>query len=378
MPRLDKADTSDALLKLLLIADSKAGKTPWAAVAAANYNVLYLDGDVGIQSLNKMDESFKKNLYYMPCGDGFDDNGTYEPRMIQFLVSFMTEGKFTWNDSQGQMFSRKTYKQLTEEADGVLRVKGGDDVWEVRPARMDHRDVVIIDSWTALVQSVMQWKADDLKVDLGDVEKIQREIYSGVGNKLTQILTMIRSWPCHVIVIAHPAEYVKTQKPIGKNVAKETDLKIEWTKMVPKSSSNPHALTMAKYFSDVGWLDVRGNGDTQLDFRQSNDRVIGGHLASATDARATTVADVIRAIGGYVPNAAELNPNHWLTIHESGSYEPAGKRPGLVLGAPKAADVVPTHTDGSPAPGPVVTQVAGGLAAMLAKSKGVAATGFTK
>lgn len=358
MPRLDQANDSDAKLKLLLIGDSKAGKTPWSGLAAMNYNVLYLDGDVGLQSLNKMPAEAKSRLFYIPCQDYVDDNGQYHPRFAEFFKTFTTEGTYTWNDTRGETFSRRDY----------VFGESTDDVWQIKPARMDHSCVLIIDSWTALVQSVMQWKADDLNTDLGDVEKVSREIYSGVGNKLTQFLTMIRSMPCHVIVIAHPAEYTKLEKPIGKiGSMKEVDMKIEWTKMIPKSSSNPHALTMAKYFSDVGWLDVRANGDTRLDFKQATNRIIGGHMDSQTDARETSVAQVIQAIGGHVPpDPKNISHESWLTIYPSGSFEPAGGKKPLALGT---KSLTPTNADGTPTPGPVLKTAVGGLAGLLGKPK---------
>lgn len=356
MPRLDNANTSDAKLKLLLIGDSKAGKTPWSGLAALNYKVLYLDGDVGLQSLNKLPEEVKPNLFYIPCGDYIDDNGNYESRFANFFTDFTTSGKLTWNDSTGRLFERAKY----------VPGESKDEIWEIRPSRMDHNTVLIIDSWTALVQSVMQWKSEDLKVDLSDVEKVSREIYAGVGNKLTQYLTMIRAMPCHVIVIAHPAEYTKLDKGTGKvGSIREVDMKIAWTKMVPKSSSNPHALTMAKFFSDVGWLDVRPNGETFIDFKQSTDRIIGGHLGTTTDARQTTVADVIRSIGGHVPtDPSAINTDSWLTMYGPGEYVPAGGKPATPLGAKPAT---PSVVGEAQAPAPVKM---GGLAGLM-KTKGV-------
>jgi AAA domain len=354
MPMMNQAPKQDSLLKLLLIADSKCGKTPWAAMAALHYNVLYLDGDVGIQSLNAyVPEEAKARIAYMNVGDYVDENGQYIHRFADFFKTFATEGTYTWNDSRGETFQRRDY----------VFGESKDTVWQVRPARMDHTSVLIIDSWTALSQSAMEWKAGDLSVDLGEIEKVQREIYSGVGNKLTQFLTMIRSMPCHVIVIAHPREYVKLEKPAGTKIGAmaEKDMKIEWTKLVPVSSSNPHSLTMPKYFTDVGWLDMQPNGKSKIDFRPATNRIIGGHLNSFSDAESTLPADLIRAIGGYVPDvepASDFDRSQWLTIFPEGTFEPAGGKKPVVL-TQSADNAVLNHKPSS------------GLASLLSKTKGV-------
>src|SRR3546814_2016165 len=59
-------------------------------------------------------------------------------------------------------------------------------------------------SWTTLSYSGMVSKALDLGVSIADVEKVNREIYAGVGNRLTNMASIIQKMPCHVIVIGHP------------------------------------------------------------------------------------------------------------------------------------------------------------------------------
>lgn len=364
MPMMDQAPRSESLLKLLLIADSKCGKTPWAAMASMTHNVLYLDGEVGIQSINAfVPIEGRKRIAYLGVGDYVNENGAYVNRFSEFFTAFATEGTFTWNDSKGETFRRADY----------VFGESKDSIWQIKPARMDHTSVLIIDSWTALSQSVLAWKANDLKVDLGDIEKVSREIYAGVGNKLTQFLTMIRAMPCHVIVIAHPREYVKLEKPAGSKIGavKENEMKIEWTKMVPVSGSNPHALTMAKYFTDVGWLDMQRTGKSKIDFRPNTDRIIGGHLNCYDDAETTTVADLITAIGGYVPGrdgaetVSEYDLNRWLTQFPDGTFEPAGGKKPIVLGSTIAKSADPQVSQAQMPKPPT------GLVALMNKTKGV-------
>jgi hypothetical protein len=54
MPRMDQAPPQKSLIKLLLIADGKVGKSHFAGEAAKFFKTLYIDGDVAIPTLNKL------------------------------------------------------------------------------------------------------------------------------------------------------------------------------------------------------------------------------------------------------------------------------------------------------------------------------------
>src|SRR3546814_12045410 len=88
----------------------------------------------------------------------------------------------------------------------------GHDVWVINPGLLDWRWVVVLDSWTTLSYSGMVSKALDLGVSIADVEKVNREIYAGVGNRLTNMASIIQKMPCHVIVIGHRSE----ERRVGK------------------------------------------------------------------------------------------------------------------------------------------------------------------
>src|SRR3546814_9228688 len=76
-----------------------------------------------------------------------------------------------------------------------------------RPPRSTRTDTLF--PYTTLFRSL------DLGVSIADVEKVNREIYAGVGNRLTNMASIIQKIPCHVIVIGHPDEYQKKKK-IGR------------------------------------------------------------------------------------------------------------------------------------------------------------------
>lgn len=328
MPALDETPGNFSRLKLLLTADTKAGKTHYVMqAAAAGFNVLYLDGDVGIQTLKQLPPAAQKRVFYMPIGDYTNDSGEYVSRMAQFFVDFTTSGVLTWNDTKGKLFNRNDYAQDWDRTDPENpKVLGGDVIWQIRPARIGTDTLLVLDSWTTLIQSLIMWKADDLSIDLLEIEKHGREMYTGAGHKATQFLTLLRGLNCHVAVIAHPREYQKRSPPPGsKGQVAEKDMKLDWTKMVPISTSNPHALTMGKHFSDCAWLDVTPAGTRYIDFRPSSDRVIGGHFHTREEVGKLPIDALIRQIGSDIP--VNATPDAWLTRYGPGEFMPAGSKP---------------------------------------------------
>ena len=244
MPRATNLSTNSQLIKGLIMGVEKSGKTDWAARAAlAGFNVLYLDGDVAAATIHQLPEEARKRIFYLDFADDFA-GGKEETRMIDLMYEFFTSTKFVWNDSKEDKFTLKQYDAERDE------------VWVIYPGKLDWRWVVVLDSWTTLSYSGMVSKAKDLGVSIADVEKVNREIYAGVGNRLTNMASIIQKMPCHVVVIGHPDEYQKKKAPDRVTVreAKELDMEIEWTRMIPKSSSKPHGLTLGKFFTDWPWI----------------------------------------------------------------------------------------------------------------------------
>lgn len=339
MPRGDNLRPGDVLFKGLILGDPKAGKTDWVMRAAeAGFNVLYMDGDVAAQTIAGLSPEAKSRIFYMNIADKLD--GGIDPRMIATVAAFFTSSKFLWNDTKQQEYSR--VKDDHDEETGAAL----DEIWEFKPARFDHRWVIAIDSWTTLAYSGMLAKALDMGVDLGDIEKADQNLYAGVGNRLTNVLSTIQKAPCHFAVIGHPSQFEKSKSPDGKSQreVKAADRIVEWTKMVPKSSSNPHGLTMGKFFSDIGWIDVNKFGKRELNFNITSERVSGGHLVGKGDPRGDySFAKVIEAIGGHLPDKSDTSVGGGLIIHEPGTFIPATKPvPGNPLAKKASAPMTPS------------------------------------
>lgn len=331
MPVMGETQEQQITTKLLLLGDNKAGKTHYAMQAAeAGYDVLVADADVAAPTLAKLSQKAKNHVFYMPIHDYMDANGGYVCFAAEFLVAFTTNGKFMWNDTLGRVFNLKDY----------VSGEGGHEVWEIRPAMMDTSVLFLLDSWTRIVSSLVTWKADDLAIDLLEIEKYGREMYTGAGHKATQFLKLLGTLKCHVCVIGHPREYVKRSAPKGsKGQVAEKDMKIDWIQMVPVSTSNPHALTMGSNFSDIGWIDVTAMGARMIDFKPSDSRTIGGTLNVSGKVEDLPITKLLTCDGQYpVPSP---NRDRWITRWPNGTYEPAARRVAPVLGATKATTESP-------------------------------------
>jgi hypothetical protein len=323
VPRLSDADAPEVKLRILLLGDTKTGKTHWAGQAAeAGFNVLYLGGDVELPTLVKLSPAAKERLYYMPIHSD----------MIQIVADVVT-GRYLWNDAKAKKFS--ALKDGTDESGAAL-----DPIWELKPTLLDRKWVMVIDSWSTLSYSAMLAKAGEMGVDLADIEKVERSIYSGVGNRLTAILNTLEKAGCHIIVIGHGRQMEKTKAPDGgKQTVKEVreiDRVIEWTKMIPQSSSNPHGLSMGKFFTDIGWLQFNAGNKRKLSFKPVHDRVSGGHLNTEGDPDTDhSFAALIKFLGGTIPDGTQ-GTGEGLTIHPAGTYVPIAPGKAPALQAPKS------------------------------------------
>lgn len=341
MPRMDQAPSESKRIKLLLIGDGKVGKTHFAGSAAADgFNVLYMDGDVGTPTLSQLPMKAKQNTYLLPIHDTVMGGGR-DTRMIETFEEFASNITFRWNDTLGR----------------VAKHKDTDEIWEIKPGLMDDSCVLVLDSWTSLIESITLRAAIANGVDLTDAKLSEmRDVYRAAGAKATQVLQLIRAMPCHVIVLAHPDEYEHRVNPEGKKIRdiNEKDQIVEWTKLVAKSTSRPHSLQMPKYFTDVAWMEVSPMGERKVDFRAKATRISGGHFSEIKTVDEYSFANLVRQIGGEVPSTPK--PVHsWLKIIPAGEAAPAeskvleGGDTGAVQGSTGVASLFAKKAAGAPA-----------------------------
>lgn len=257
---------------LLVVADSKAGKTHWIIQAAKDgYELLYIDNDNGYETIQRVladdPEAMGRIHYFSPT----------DP--LAFLTDLFTTPSVRYNETLNEAYSRSSAKLEHEIA-------------VIRPARLVGRNVIlVVDSWTTVVNHALNAAMEKQQIDASQIERYGREIYGGVNMRLTNMLAAIQRMPLDIVVLAHADLYEQKERPKNTLVddVNEKDMRIIKTQQIPMSSSRPHGATMGKYFSAVGWITVgRGSANRKaprtLDFTAESTRISGGATDTAADA----------------------------------------------------------------------------------------------
>jgi hypothetical protein len=256
----DDMPAIDDPVHLLLIADSKAGKSVYAAQAAIDgFNMIYIDSDNGASALRYALEGkpeAKKRVFYIPT-----------TRPSTFLTNFLRSTllkPFNWMPDRNQLWSKMLPGVADEER-----------VWRFHASEIPKSWLLNVDSWTSTSADALGIGAADQKAEL--LEGTNQGIYGEANSGLTYICNMLQKVPYHTLIQAHGTKYEVYDKPNGSTgVVKQKDMILRETKEVPVSCSRPHGETMVSRFNHIGWLYVNHLGGTEIDFTRKPGRVGGG------------------------------------------------------------------------------------------------------
>ena len=261
MPQLDQVPTEHNPTHLLLIGDTKMGKSTYAAQCALDgFKIIYIDSDNGLSAMmyeiNRVNPAAMKNVMYYR---------TDHP--AEFLKLFMESGIFRWNLTQDKMFSSGT-------------AKPDDNMVEIIPSRIPRGILMVNDSWTSTALDAMEIGASNKKTELESMSEsnLGEQVYGDAGMRLKLICAVIQQCKFNVLVLAHPTVYEIWEKPKGQAVeaTKRKNMILLDTIRIPLSSSRPNGYEMGKYFTDIGWLEVDHANRRQLNFKIEYKRVGGG------------------------------------------------------------------------------------------------------
>lgn len=326
MTRMSDIDDIQSPTHLLLIGDTKMGKSTYAAQAALDgFLVIYIDADNGLSALQRMvpkgHEARSRILYF----------GTKKP--YTFVDSFLDSGVFRWNLTQDAVYS---------SASG----KPGDQMVQVIPSKVPRGIILVIDSWTSIALDAMEAGAEFKRVDLEAMGSDSQAVYGNAGVKLTLLLAIIQHTKFHVIVQAHGTYFERYEKPLGSQAGvKQKDMILRDQVQVPLSSSRPHGFQMGKYFTDIGWLEMNRANVRELDFTVVHGRVGGGTL----NKRAQLSELPFSKTFGPVPTLPEISET-WIKYmsHEEflaampakeSTTKPAGSSPSVLPANPARPSV---------------------------------------
>tara|TARA_R100000501_G_C2572841_1_gene79069 strand:- start:20 stop:604 length:585 start_codon:yes stop_codon:yes gene_type:complete len=179
---------------------------------------------------------------------------------------------------------------------------------------------------------VWEWSVDN-SVDLYELTNNDLSMYGSIGTAATATLHTLACLPCHLVVTAHPDEFVKFKKLPGKQNKKMSEQEVEWSRLIPKSTSRPHGNTMAPLFPDVLWIEIDAQRQRYIDGRVAADKDGGGHFDGRELSSKYSFANLVLAAGGDAPTD---DLGDAITIYPPGEYQPATAQGNKPLDATEA------------------------------------------
>lgn len=274
MPTANKLIAEAHRIRALIYGPGKTRKTWWALAAAeAGFRVLMFSGENGHGIVQRLSPEARERVYIIDCADGPMD-GFFS---VLMAVAF----------KRGQFAIDETTRRI---ADRQLPGTTWIDMTAFR-----NETVVVVDTWTALVQSLVRRFSFENSIDLSDANRVEWDGYRYCGMLATWILDQLRAaLHCHYVVIGHATQYEKYKK--SPNDPKKQG-PLEFSRRQPVSTSNPHGMTISGkfdhvlYFSNSSpkntWIDTLGDVDHDAGSRAlANDRYKWEDLSFATLAQA--------------------------------------------------------------------------------------------
>lgn len=330
-------------IHLLLVANTKLGKTDYVAQAAKDgYTILYVDRDNGITTLLdalKDDPAAQARIHYFNPVD-----------MVSFIEGLLTSPVVRYNNRT--------------RAEPNFSTKDDERIVEIRPSRIPMGVIFALDSWTSYVGAIMSQQAAKANIDLTDVEKFDRKVYGPSGFYATQMAQAIQAARFHVIVQAHPDVYERKEKPTDRTAStiEEKDMIIRETTEIPISTSKPHGFTIGKHFNQIGWLVVDRANRRLLDFRVIEGRIGGGTPNGIDDPRGKyRFANLFGKPPVYPPLETWLEEMEYGESKKRAQAATSGKILGSAPAKASTPAVAPATPPATTAPSTVVTLPSGPL-----------------
>ena len=295
MPRLDQVEEEQGVVHLLHIADSKMGKSTYAAEAAiAGFHLIYLDSDNGLSALNAAINKEKDALEIKKRVDYF--RITHPRLFLQLFLRSSAKRPLFWCPNKNKAVNAKTPDMAEDEP-----------IWVFNSTAIPASSVLVIDSWTSLSQDALQQLRSDQTAPL--LEGTDQGIYGEAKASVDYFANILQSVPYHVIVQAHPTRYEVYEKPANTSGAdmKQKDMKLVDTYEVPVSTSRVAGLDMGKRFNHIGWLNITPTGTVEIDFTRKPRRVGGGPPNKKARTNELNFLEVVKISKGPLPYSVPFN-----------------------------------------------------------------------
>lgn len=350
MPPADQYN--DDLFRLFLYGEEKTRKTWWimrAVEAGFNVHLLDCDDGAGIQTMfkriHKPTPEQVQRLNIIPVKD------TLDSKLAAIFVTALLANRY--------MVFDEIEKRIRSD---ISQINLDHAHYVINPKKLGRNDILIIDSWTALVSSVDLKFADEMGVDITTGDRSDETLFGKDYKFLNWILGQFKALPCHLVVIGHQQSNQK-MKQVKKNdkIVREYDGN---PVIQPISSSAKHSGMIGKHFSDILYFFNSPEGNNRIDTSKKADRVGGcrhvepGVYAWEAPAKPDSMVPKALAFSDFL-RLADLQP---VTPRQSEAvvWTPAGTMPefpgsgSMMLHKNVDAIAVPTGATASIGTAPVI------------------------
>lgn len=290
MPFGNQIETT--LLHQLIYGEPKTRKTWWTLKAAEfNYNLLVLSGSAtGTRVIANIDPAARHRVRIINC----NDKPVY-PVFGEFVTRFLRGMNVVWDD---------TAEQFYFENHPTIKYDPTHGYFQINSTLLTQNDVLIIDNWTELSESVIwNWMLEN-GVDIASGKRPEniRDMFGYASAILSWMLATINHLPCHTMVICHKQtvdvmKKVPTEKKdrMGRPVHGEEPTGEQH--IVPVSSSRAHSEKLAAKFDDILDFQKQGNqvyiDTTTSEGREGGSRTVHGRFPWEK----LTIVDFLKPLG---------------------------------------------------------------------------------
>ena len=268
MTNLNEVKLDQSVVHLLLVGDTKAGKSTYAAEAAIDgFNLIYFDSDNGLSALLHAIDKVADPAKRTEIKDRVNYFRITHPKKF-FQVFFRSTAKspLFWLPSTSQVVNAKS-----------LGVDKNEEIWVFNAKAIKPSTILCIDSWTSLSQDALSQLRADQSAPL--LEGTDQGTYGEAKSATDYYANILQTVPYHVIVQAHSTRYELYEKPANSTAEerkKQSAMKLIDTYEIPVSTSRAAGFDMGKRFNHIGWLSLGALSKVEIDFTRKPKRVGGG------------------------------------------------------------------------------------------------------
>lgn len=253
MPRMDDSIDNNETAHMLIYGAPKTRKTTWALNAALHgFNVIYADTDHSFHIAKSLPLEARKRIYHL---DLRSPEGKFENAGALALVKAVEQ-------------SALYYDETTRKYTPARKIEPDNDIALLDFSKMTSKDVLVVDSWTAVCQQLALSQRPVL--DATSLHKLEWDDYAKIRLVLDNFLMNLTKLPCHVIVVGHSETYAK-RRPDADPKSKPNEA-VEQVRMQPVSITRAHGEGLAGQFSDALYFDTPSSMlGTMISTKGSND-----------------------------------------------------------------------------------------------------------